>query len=320
MHTEYPPYERMQEWLEEYLSINDNFGHLLLVQNDIDQEEVASFLRPYFESAHLDAREVFHSDIGIDLHPDAGDGDTPLPTYPNSLPSRTQRGLFGEVITGLVVENYELVGKHDWVVPIFLFRHHEDACNYLFDLARNPEKTRQTIGRLGTDFIGLELGEDGSVTRVISGEAKWRLSLTQSAVDTLMHGEWIKQDDGGKIRSGKGIWNAINKEPPVPVGLRQLQRLLQECDPDGYDAAILSMEKALLLRNPDHIPKTDLVVIVGNGSARRGRLDCLLPFEMMPAEYEAGNDLQLVEIVLEEGERIIDCLYHSLWNGDKENA
>jgi hypothetical protein len=37
---------------------------------DADDELVAA-LRPYFESAHFDAREHFHAQAGIDLHPDA---------------------------------------------------------------------------------------------------------------------------------------------------------------------------------------------------------------------------------------------------------
>lgn len=313
MHTEPPPAEAIDEWLEAYPTLNGNFGHLLLLQQDIDAGPICEALRPYFESAHLDARETFHADIGLDLHPDAEDDGEPTIAYPNSLPSTTRRGLFGEVMAGLVTESYELVGKHNWIVPIFLFRHHEDARNYLFDLARKPEKVRQTIGRLGSDFIGLEIDDTGAVVRVISGEAKWRLTLTPSVVDTLMLGDWKRSEQGGRERSGKGVWNSVNNEPDVPIGLRQLQRLLQEHDPDQYSAAILSMDRALVLRNPEHIPKTDLIIVIGNGSPKRSKMDCLLPFEGPPPEYAAGNELQLVEMIMKDGDKFIDDLYQSLW-------
>jgi len=219
-------------------------------------------------------------------------------------------------MAGLVTEGYELVGEHDWCVPIFLFRYHEDARNYLFDLARNPEKKRQTIGRLGSDFIGLLLDEGGAVVRFIAGEAKWRKTLTQSIVDSLMHGKKI--DDpaggGGEVHSGEGVWNDVNNDPPVPIGMRQLMRLLQEHDPEGYDAAILSMEQALILRDPKPLPRTDLIIIAGNGAARREKMDCLLPFDRMPDDYTAGHDLQLVEVILKDGEELIDALYESLWS------
>lgn len=320
MHTYPPPVKALKEWLEEHPTINGSFGHLLLLQKDVDVEEVCESLRSYFESAHLDARQVFHADIGIDLHPDAISDDAVPIEYPGCLPSTTRRGLFGEVMAGLVTEGYELVGDHDWCVPCFLFRYHEDARNYLFTLARDPDRKRQTIGRLGSDFIGLLLDESGAVVRFIAGEAKWRKTLTPSAVDGLMHGKKTANPAGGaKVHSGKGVWNDVNTNPIVPIGVRQLMRLLEENDPDGYDAAILSMERALVLRDPAPLPRTDLIILVGNGAATRETLERLLPYEEMPAEYTAGHDLQLVEVVLKDGEQLIDALYKSLWSkGDTD--
>lgn len=312
MHTCPPPIVDFDEKFDENSTINGNFGHTLLVQIAADDGSLAAALREYFESAHLDARNKFHEDIGIDLHPDAV-GDEPLITYPRSLPSTTRRGLFGEVLAGLLTETYDFVGGHDWSIPIFLFRYHDDAFGYLFSLARDPEKQRQTIGRLGSDFIGLLLDDEGKVVRIISGEAKWRLTLTEGTVDTLMHGKWEDDENGGRVRSGKGVWNGVNTEPLVPSGVRQLQRLLQEHDPDGYDAAILSMQKALVVRDPVPIPKTDFIVVAGNARARRDDTECLLPYERPPAEYTAGNDLQLVEVVFEAGDELIDAIYASLW-------
>lgn len=315
MHTCPPPDDALEEWLEGHPSVNGKFGHLLLLQKDCDSGAVCQALRPYFESAHFDARQAFHADIGIDLHPDAGACSEPAIEYPGCLPSTTRRGLFGEVMAGLVTEGYELVGAHDWCVPIFLFRYHEDARNYLFALARNPERTRQTIGRLGSDFIGLLLNEDGAVVRFIAGEAKWRKTLTPSAVDGVMYGKKVDNPAGGaKIHSGKGVWNDVNNDPSVPIGLRQLMRLLQEHDPDRYDAAILSMERALVLHDPEPLPRTDLIIVVGNGAATREKMNCLLPFKGMPDDYTAGHDLQLVEVVLKDGDELIDALYESLWS------
>lgn len=322
MHTCPPPYEALEVWLESHLSTNGNFGHLLLLQNDIDRDAICESLRRYFESAHLDARQVFHADIGIDLHPDAGDSREDPIEYPGCLPSTTRKGLFGEVMAGLVTEGYELVGAHNWCVPIFLFRYHEDARNYLFALARNPERKRQTIGRLGSDFIGLLLDENGAVVRFIAGEAKWRKTLTKSAVDAVMYGKKVPDPAGGgaKVHSGKGVWNDVNNDPAVPIGVRQLVRLLQENDPDGYDEAILSMERALVLRDPEPLPRTDLIIIAGNGAASRERMDCLLPFAELPEDYTAGHDLQLVEVILKDGEELIDALYESLWSDGDGDA
>jgi hypothetical protein len=133
MHTCPPPKETLADWLESYDTVRERYGHLLLEQKrDIDDELITA-LRPYFESAHQDAREHFHAQIGIDLHPDA-DGVGEGACYPNCLPRTALRGLFGEVMAGMLTEAFResFVGAHPWRVPIFLFRYHADVEAYLF--------------------------------------------------------------------------------------------------------------------------------------------------------------------------------------------
>jgi hypothetical protein len=234
MHTCPPPGAAMAAWLKETNKIDADYGHLLLEQQaPIDPAE----LRPYFESAHLDAREVFHGDAGLDLHPDAGAPGAHA-QYPACLPPTARRGLFGEVLCGLVTEQYGFVGDEEWTIPVFLFRHHADA----------------------------------------------------------------------------GIWFEVNRELAAPDGLRQLQSILKERDPDGYAAAVLSMDRALILRGPVVIPRTDLIVLSGNAAATRAAGSTLLPVDAAPAEYTAANPLQIVEVILEGGDLVIDQLYDSLWS------
>lgn len=317
MHTCPPPIGDLNNWLEKYPSVNGNYGHLLLEQKCECNRALLDALRQYFESAHLDAREYFHAEIGIDLHPDAED-DGNHACYPNCLPEIARRGLFGEVMAGLITESYTFVGEHNWVIPVFLFRHHADAEKYLFDLARNSERERTIFGRFGSDFIGLSLGEDGSVVRFIAGEAKWRKQLKDSIIQELLLGKW-KGKGSKRVRTG-GIWDNVNKDTPIPHGTRQLQRLLQACDPVRYSAAILSLDRALLLRNRVSIPRTDLVLIVGNDVSSREKSHPFIPWEEIPTEYTAGNDLQVVEVILNDGEELIDTIYDSLWmEGDRHD-
>jgi hypothetical protein len=108
----------------------------------------------------------------ISLHPEDGEwGDYAI--YPNCLPPKTIRGLFGEVMCGIFAENYSLVGGKTWRVPIFQFREHAPVARYIFDLVRDPTRVKEVHGRPGNDFIGLELAEDGTVLAYIAGEAKW---------------------------------------------------------------------------------------------------------------------------------------------------
>jgi len=309
MHTCPPPTAAMAAWLKPSSTVNGDYGHLLLEQQaKIDP----AALRPYFESAHLDAREAFHGDAGLDLHPDANTAGAHA-QYPTCLPPKTLRGLFGEALTGLVTEQYAFVGGHGWTIPVFLFRHHADARKYIFALARDPARQRQLHGRHGNDFIAICLDGQGVVSRFLAGEAKWRKTLSPAAVETLMHGEWVKGSNP-KARTGKGIWFELNRELAAPDGLRQLQAILKERDPVTYAEAILSLDKALILRDPVVIPRSDLVVLSGNAAATRVAGSTLLPSGAAPAEYTAGNPLQVVEVILEDEHTLIDQLYASLWS------
>lgn len=314
MHTCPPPTDALAGWLDPNPSVEGNFGHLLLVQQSEIDDDLINALRPYFESAHLDAREYFHEQIGISLHPDAAAGP-PAVSYPNCLPSKTRRGLFGEVIAGLVTEAYQedFVGGHEWRVPIFLFRQHDDVEKYLWRLRYDPAQKREVYGRHGSDFIGIALDGEGAVIRVIVGEAKWRAVLRPAVVADLLHGEKVRDPVTKELtHDGRGIWFELNRDSPVPHGLRQLQRLLEQCDPDGHAGAILSIDKAIFGQGA--MPaRTNLLLIVGNGAARREPLGCLIDWQELPEDYTAPHDLQVVEVILEGGEVLIDGLYDTLW-------
>ena len=312
MHTQPPPTQALQRWLRETSHRGETYGHLLLEQIGTADAVLKAALRPYFESAHQDARDVFHAYAGIDLHPDATSPGTNA-QYPNCLPPSARRGLFGEVVAGLITQSYTMVGEHTWSIPIFLFRYHEAVGAYIFELARDPARRRQVHGRFGNDFIAIVLDNEGNVTRFMAGEAKWRQSITPSVMEELMLGEWTGPEDA-RVRSGQGIWFEMNRGLPVPSGIRQLQELLRLHAQDEYAAAILSMDRALALRNAVPIPRTDLVVIAGDKGARRHAGHALLPTDAPPAEYTAGRNLQVVEIVLEDGCTLIDQLYNELWS------
>lgn len=317
MHHCPPPGVELAHWLKAYGTIKDgNYGHLLLEQQNDPDDDLMEALRIYFESAHLDAREHFHKKIGISLHPDGG--AAPTVEYPKSLPSKAHRGLFGEVMAGLVTEAYqhEFVGGHAWHVPIFLFREHDDVEKYLWTLRYDPARVREIYGRHGTDFVGIALGGGGEVVRIIAGEAKWRKTLTESAVASLLYGPKEKNEETGELEhNGRGIWFEINRDTVIPHGLRQLQYLLEQRDPNGHAAAIASIDRAVLELGPPPA-RTDLVVIAGNGAAKRESSETVIGWETLPEEYKAGRDLQVVEVILKGGGELIDALYASLWSDD----
>lgn len=321
MHTCPPPTDALEEWLDKYPSVKGTYGHLLLEQKSDITQPLIDAIRPYFESAHLDARKRFHDYALIELHPDATEEGVHA-QYPNCLSVTAKSGLFGEAMIGMITEAYEFVGKHKWSVPVFLFRHHDAVKTYIYTLARDSEEIKETFGRLGSDFVGISLDSNGSVTRLIAGEAKWRNPVRPSNIEEILLGKLVKnpKDNSKKVRSGKGVWHQVNKDLAVPEGFRQLHLLLKELDPVGHAAAIHSMDKALLLKEPDLIPKTDLIFIIGNAAPTRKKKTALVPWENMPEEYTAGNDLQVVEVVLEGGDGLIASIYNNLWAEENSDA
>lgn len=317
MHNCPPPEEALALWLKAYATIEGgDYGHLLLEEKNDPDDDLMAALRPYFESAHLDAREHFHKKIGISLHPDGG--AAPTVEYPNCLPGKALRGLFGEVMAGLVTEAYQqdFVGGHAWRIPIFLFREHDDVEKYLWTLRYDLKRAREIYGRHGTDFVGIALSQGGEVIRVIAGEAKWRKTLNESTVAALLLGQKEKNKDTGVLEhNGRGIWFELNRDTVIPHGLRQLQFLLELRDPYGHAAAIASIDRAVLELGPPPA-RTDLIVISGNGAAKRENSESIIPWEKMPAEYKAGRDLQIVEVILKDGGTLIDLLYASLWDDE----
>lgn len=321
MHTCPPPKDVLTDWLEDYPDTEGNYGHLLLEHKRPCDDDLRIGLRPYFESAHLDARTCFHRFARISLHPDA-DAPGAHAKYPDCLPGKTKRGLFGEAMAGLVTESYEFVGAHHWIIPVFLFRNHEDVGRYMYRLARDADHSKEIPGRKGDDFIGLVVDDEGNVTRFIAGEAKWRATWTPYVFNEVMLGEKVKDPAGGpvKVHNGKGIWHQLNTALDVPVGLGELQRILEECAYDEYENVILSLDRILSLDNEDGAARTDMILLIGGPAKTRKPRTTLIGFEEVPSEYTAGRDLQVVEAYVENGDQLIDTLYTSLWEDEADNA
>lgn len=319
MHTAPPPKDALAAWLNDYPTEVGNYGHLLLEEKDKTDPAIADDFIGYFESAHLDARQCFHNLARISLHPDAGDAACDA-QYPGSLPLTARKGLFGEVMCGMMAESFKFIGEHEYLIPVFLFRNHEDAGQYIYTLSRDRTRTREVLGRKGDDFIGIVVNQDGKVTRFIAGEAKWRGTWTPSAVNTVMLGEKIvdPDDNSKRIHNGKGVWYEVNRGLPVPLGLEQLHTILNECEPDKFASVIASLDRILARRNPDPVERTDLILLVGGPSATREPRQTLIGWESIPEEYTAGRDLQIVELLFSNGDDLIDAIYSGLWA--KEHA
>lgn len=183
----------------------------------------------------------------------------------------------------------------------------------MFTLVQDPTRTREVAGRHGNDFIGLALDDGGSVTGFIAGEAKWRMTLTPSKMKGMLLGD-SKIKNGVSVLLNNGIWDEMNTALPIPKGLQQLREIIREKDTGTFAAAILSLDIALL-HGATPLPRTNLLMVVGNRSATRASGETFIPSDAAPTEYQVrAVPLQVVEVVLNEGESLIETLYSSLWS------
>ncbi len=318
LHNCPPPINELARWLREIRSANGNYGHLLLEQLISPDNALLTSLRAYFESAHLDARDKFHEVARIDLHPDASAHGVHA-QYPSCLPPSARNGLFGEVMAGLITESYSFIGDQTWKIPVFLFRYHAQVADYMFELVQDSKRTREVAGRHGNDFIGLALNNIGQVTGFIVGEAKWRKTLHLSTMNNMLLGDTTNQD-GVRVLKKNGIWDEMNAALPIPKGLQQLREIIRERDDGTYAATILSLDVALL-HGAAPLPRTNLLMVVGNRTSSRKNGVSFIPADKAPTGYEVRSvPLQVVEVVLNEGESLIETLYSSLWNSTNDSV
>jgi len=289
----------LSQWLSMERMESDGYHHLFLRQKDARKwEALLPQLVKYFEKAHHDARVHFHRMAGISLEP--CQSKTVTVQYPNSLPAKAKRGLFGEVICGLITECYRFVGDHQWRIPVFLFRYHQDAENYINRLARGG-KLREVIGRLGDDFLALALKDDGTIEAILVGEAKFRTRLRPSEGDELV----------------ENVHKNLSNDNDVPVNIMRVCELLKQKDPDNYAVTRADLERINLLGSQEDVPRLDLVCLIVQRT-KRDYPPTYIPQDSCHPGYTCGRDLQAIEIVIDGACDLVDELYGRLYvNGGK---
>jgi len=251
-------------------------------------------LRPtivqYLEWAHADARRIFHDALGITLDPRGGRAHV---EYPGSLPQTTRKGYFGEVFCGILAEARQVHAEDEWMVPIFLFRLHTQAEEYLMRLITGEQAAGTIVGRTGSDNLALSLKPDGSVKAILAGEAKCY--------------ETFNTTKARKALSDLGAQAA------VPVSLGQLKRLLAELDPELFESTILDLEKIIKNARQPTVPRHDLLVLIFEDPAIKDYDAPRISIAEKTANYAGGRPLQVVEVHLPGAGRLIEELYGGLY-------
>jgi hypothetical protein len=267
----------IQAWLDATRSVNGSYRHLRLSENREARAEALEELSRLVREAHADARLHWERLRGLSLDPldPAAGRDTAMPAYPDSLHTITLQGYLGEVLAGLIAENFE---PHaiQWYVPAFLFPTHAAAFQALERRRQLGGPAKRIPGRTGDDALAFSLDDEGTVRKWLWGEAKC----------THDHNTTLIRD--GHVQLSASFY--------LPVDLSLLVETLERRD-DTESRAWAERLRLLLLQDAESAPpRYDMFVYVcGRGPVQN---DDWLPTDSHSPHYTGERPLEAVELHL----------------------
>ncbi len=278
----------------------EKYGHtLMLGQTGCDLDALEEALKPYFEQAHKDARDLFHSEIGINLDP-LTNGGRPLVSYPNSLPDKQKKGFFGEVLCGMLSQAFGTICEKQWTIPAYLFRHHDTASQYLHRLYYGEPVASEVIGRTGNDFLAICTNSEGILSGVLVGESKYRKNFSATV--------------------SKEVHTSLSKEKVIPVNLSKLKNLIKEIYPGQYTQTISSIEEIVMENKEQALERTDLFLFIFENPKSNNFPPSRINSEKKHPNHSVDRALQVFEIQLSSSGTIIRNLYSSLYKNKKSKG
>lgn len=257
-------------------------------------ESLRPTLSQYLEWAHADARRIFHDSLGVTLDPRGG---RPPIEYPRSLPLMTRKGYFGEVFCGILADAGQVHVGDEWMVPIFLFRLHTQAEEYLMRLITGEPAGSAIVGRTGSDNLALSLNGDGTVKAILGAEAKCY--------------------EGFNTTKAREALTDLGLQAAVPVSLGQLKQLLAEIDPERFEATILDLEQIIRNARQSTVPRRDLLVLIFEDPKKKNYNTPRVGVAEKKANYAADRLLQVVEVHLPGAGALIEELYAGLYSSSQ---
>ena len=216
--AKHPALTQIDSWIEVEETCNKTsplYCHLLIRPKDDVDIAVWDELFAYINHAHDGARQALRAPLEDSLHPLDHDTDVdPAFGYPHKLGGTALQGFFGEIIAGIIAENYVGDDEQEWEVPAYLFRTHVVAFQQLELMKQTDAWERQIVGRTGDDGLAFRRDEDGQIIAWLACEAKC----------TRNHSSTLIKDNHAKLSQ------AVTR----PVDLLRLIDALKDYRDDDY--------------------------------------------------------------------------------------
>ena len=210
----------------------------------------------------------------------------------------TLQGYLGETLAGLAVEHFGAFGKRDWHVPAYLFRFHDTEFQHL-DLinerllmgeAHDPDAVAERRpGRTGDDALAFRIDATGTITHVLSLEAK---CLSRSNTATM-------EDAHAKLSAGYRR----------PSGVRELITLLSDYESKEAQEWVERLLKFYSegFRTAKH--RDGLAYAVGNSPKVPTTRVSWLPTDRPHAHYKSKRRFDAMEFQFQDLDSLVDTLY-----------
>lgn len=209
-------------------------------------------------------------------------------------------GYFGEVMAGFLSEHIAPFGI-DWHTPVFLFRFHEDANQYLHRLRQLVEeghdltlRAQQAVpGRHGDDSVSFTRDTSGRITAVLVCEAK----CLQTSDNRVINDAYTK----------------ISRDGLRPDCLYQLIEILNDYSDDD------SVAWRDAFRELQHSTQADLqqfrryhaITYICGHTPVQGTRTCWLPKEQPHTAYSSPVPLEAIEVCINGIQELVIELYRS---------
>ena len=284
--------DTLGEWLAPERSGEAPYRHLRLREQANKRTEGLSALAPLVESAHSDALDWLKG-IAAEAFdplcpPDAGESIVPplASNYPHSLHTTTLQGYLGEILAGLIAENYRPFDL-DWEVPVFLFRNHDAAINQLERQRFLGTAAVPVPGRFGNDCLAFTR-VDGQISAFLTCEAKCSRSHNASLI-------------------AAGHEQLSSGDAHIPVDLYQLLGLLRSRGDAEAESWVAELSPLLTMSDSDAPQHYDLFVYVCGKERQDG--GPWMSTDSAHKKYTAERELEAAEVRFDEIDEIIVTVY-----------
>lgn len=302
------------DWLTDALPISDvpdkNYRHRRLDENQELRERILPGLKQVVFDAHEDARRYIRDVEGVSLDSlEIPPGQDPAAGYPGqTVHLNNLMGYLGEILTGIICEEFAPFEEARWEVPAYLFRWHLDEDRHLDQVGQvgknpNPDKEIRP-GRQGDDCLAFIMDGAGNITHALFCESKcWTRHRKKNK----------KKADGSVIKVSEVIeaHQKLSDRNLIPLDRRRLIAILRDYSPDEKPKAALWVTALRRLYFEDQrasdYQRFDLVCCVYGTVQRSG--ETWIDRDTPNSAYKGGRHLEAIEIYIRDVKDIVRKVY-----------